>query len=209
MKVSTSILSIHDNFEDNLKSLCNTSTDYIHLDIMDGIFVQNKTWECDELSKFSDITKPLDIHLMVTDIKKYVDASLSLHPLFITFHYEACDNIDEMIEYIKSKGIKVGMAIKPNTDVEAIMNYLNKIDLVLVMSVNPGFGGQEFMLPSINKINALKEYRDENNLNYVISVDGGINDNTAKLVFNTDILVAGSYITSGNYDERIDSLKNI
>lgn len=210
MKISTSILSVKDNLKSAIDILNNTNTDYIHLDIMDGMFVQNSTWHVSDLINIlQDNHKPLDIHLMVNDVKGYIDEFKILNPTYITFHLEAIDNINEMINYLKSLGIKVGIAIKPNTQVEEIYKYLPFIDMVLVMSVNPGMGGQQFMLPSIDKVNNLKEYRMNNNLNYLINVDGGINNNTIKLVRNADIAVSGSYITNNDYNESINILKNM
>lgn len=210
MKVSTSILSVKDNLKEAIDNLNNTSTDYIHLDIMDGIFVENTTWTADTLrSVLINNTKPLDVHLMVRDVKSYVDSFATLKPEYITFHYEAIDDIDSMINYIKSLGIKVGISIKPNTKIEEIYNYLPKVDLVLVMSVNPGMGGQEFILGTQIKVNGLKEYKLNNDLNYLISVDGGINGDTVKLIRNADIAVSGSFITKNNYEESINKLKNI
>ena len=210
MKVSTSILSVKDNLKEAIDNLNNTSTDYIHLDIMDGVFVENTTWTADTLrSVLINNTKPLDVHLMVRDVKSYVDSFATLKPEYITFHYEAIDDIDSMINYIKSLGIKVGISIKPNTKIEEIYNYLPKVDLVLVMSVNPGMGGQEFILGTQIKVNGLKEYKLNNDLNYLISVDGGINGDTVKLIRNADIAVSGSFITKNNYEESINILKNI
>jgi ribulose-phosphate 3-epimerase len=209
MKVSTSILSVKDNLKEAIDNLNNTSTDYIHLDIMDGVFVENTTWTADTLrSVLINNTKPLDVHLMVRDVKSYVDSFATLNPEYITFHYEAIDDIDSMINYIKSLGIKVGISIKPNTKIEEIYNYLPKVDLVLVMSVNPGMGGQEFILGTQIKVNGLKEYKLNNDLNYLISVDGGINGDTVKLIRNADIAVSGSFITKNNYEESINKLKN-
>jgi len=207
MKVSTSILSA-DNLKETIDNLNNTSTDYIHLDIMDGVFVENTTWTSDELrGVLINNTKPLDVHLMVRDVKSYVDSFATLNPECITFHYEAIDDIDEMINYIKSLGIKVGISIKPNTKIEEIYNYLPKIDLVLVMSVNPGMGGQEFILGTQMKVNGLKEYKLNNNLDYLISVDGGINGDTIKLIRSADIAVSGSFIIKNNYEEAINTLR--
>ena len=208
MKVSTSILSVKDNLKEVIDSLNNTSTDYLHLDIMDGIFVENTTWTSDELRNvLVNNTKPLDVHLMVRDVKTYVDSFATLNPEYITFHYEAIDDIDEMINYIKSLGIKAGISIKPNTKIEEIYRYLPKVDLVLVMSVNPGMGGQEFILGTQIKVNGLKEYKLNNDLNYLISVDGGINGDTIKLIRNADIVVSGSFITKNNYEESISILR--
>ena len=209
MKVSTSILSVKDDLQKCVYELNNTNTDYIHLDIMDGIFVENTTWSIDTLRNVLTYnSKPLDVHLMVADVKSYVDLYATLKPEYITFHYEAIDDINEMINYIKSLGIKVGLSIKPNTKIEEIYEYLPKVDLVLVMSVNPGMGGQEFIMGTTQKVNGLKDYKINNNLNYLISVDGGINGDTVKLIRNADITVSGSYITSNNYNDAINILKS-
>ena len=196
MKISASFLTI-DNI-DNVNKLVNCDIDYLHLDIMDGIFVDNKN----EVLEVPHI-KPLDIHLMVSDVYKYIDKYKTLNPLYITFHYETGVDILSVINYIKKFNIKVGLSIKPSTKVEEIIPYLPYLDLVLVMSVEPGKGGQSFIMDSIDKIKKLKELKGD----YVIEVDGGINDSTIKYVNNADIVVVGSYITSGNYEERIKNLK--
>lgn len=196
MKISASFLTI-DNI-DNVNKLVNCDIDYLHLDIMDGIFVDNKN----EVLEVPHI-KPLDIHLMVSDVYKYIDKYKTLNPLYITFHYETGADILSVINYIKKFNIKVGLSIKPSTKVEEIIPYLPYLDLVLVMSVEPGKGGQSFIMNSVDKIKKLKELKGD----YVIEVDGGINDNTIKYVSDADIVVVGSYITSGNYEERIKNLK--
>ena len=145
---------------------------------------------------------------MVKDIKKYVDIYSKLHPRYITFHYEACEDILDTIAYIKELGIGVGIAISPETKVEAILPYLPRINMVLVMSVVPGMGGQEFMLPTIRKIDELYNYRMNSDLNFLINVDGGINDNTIKLVRKADITVSGSFITKGDMNHNINTLIN-
>lgn len=208
MIVSTSILSVKDNIKEAVDKLNKTNTDYIHLDIMDGMFVDNTTWHIDDLIPYlEDNNKPLDVHLMVNDVINYVNEFSFINPSYITFHYEAVDDVDEMIDYIKKLGIKVGLSIKPQTKVEEILPYLPKLDLVLVMSVNPGLGGQEFILSTVEKINALKDYKVNNNLNYIINVDGGINKDTVKLVSNADMVVSGSYITKNDYQESINNLR--
>ena len=206
--ISASFLSISDNLKENIKKLDNTSIDMLHVDIMDGKFVQNSTWNIDEVKYLlSGTKKSKDVHLMVNDVIKYIDDFKLLNPKFITFHYEAVDNCKNIINYIKALNIKVGLSIKPNTSVDSILPYLNDIDLVLVMSVEPGKGGQKFIENSIDKINYLYELREENDYHYVIEVDGGINDTTAKMCKNADILVIGSFITNGNYQEQIDKIK--
>lgn len=207
MKISASYLSIKDNLKENINKLVNEDIDYLHLDIMDGKFVLNKTLEFEELKKIINTNKPLDVHLMVEDVYEYIDLYKKLNPEFITFHYETKENIMEVIKCIKDNNIKVGISIKPNTKVESIMPYLPFIDLVLVMSVEPGLGGQEFIEESVNKIDKLYNIREKYDYDFLIEVDGGININTIDKVKNVDIVVVGSYITSSNYKDRINSLK--
>ena len=203
MKISASFLSIKDNLKNNINLLTKCDIDYLHLDIMDGVFVNNKTWDILEIKDLINNNKPLDVHLMVSDVYKYVDEYKTLNPDFITFHYEVDLDIMDIINYIKKFNIKVGLSIKPNTKVEEIIPYLPFIDLVLVMSVEPGFGGQEFITNSVDKIKKLKELKGD----FLIEVDGGINNQTIDLVKDVDIAVIGSYITSGNYEEKIKSIK--
>ena len=203
MKISASFLSIKDNLKENIDLLTKCDIDYLHLDIMDGVFVKNKTWDILEIKNLINYNKPLDIHLMVSDVYKHIDEYRNLNPEFITFHYEVNLDIMDIINYIKKFNIKVGLSIKPNTKVEEIIPYLPYLDLVLVMSVEPGLGGQQFIVNSVDKIKKLKELKG----NYLIEVDGGINDHTINLVKDVDIAVIGSYITSGNYEEKIKSIK--
>lgn len=211
MKVSTSILSIKSNLSDNIKILDKSGTDYIHLDIMDGNFVTNKTWDYSDIKDIlKDISTPIDVHLMVSNLDYYIDNFSKLNPNNITFHLEATDNINKYINLIREKNIKVGLAIKPNTDINLIIPYLEYLDLVLVMSVEPGAGGQKFIGSSCDRIKLLKEIKELYGYNYIIEVDGGINADTVKLVAasGVDLVVSGSYITnSDNYKERIDTLK--
>lgn len=203
--ISVSILGINE-IKEKLEEIDNTTCDYIHIDIMDGIFVPNKV----EYNNEYRFNKKIDIHLMVEDVEKYIEKYKILNPTYITFHFEINQNIKNIIEKIKENNIKVGISIKPNTDINLIKPYLNMIDLVLVMSVEPGFGGQKFIENSTNKINTLKKIREENNYKYLIEVDGGINIDTIDKVKNADIKVVGSYITnSQNYQEKIDTLKKI
>lgn len=211
MKVSASFLSIENNLKENIKLLDQTNIDYLHLDIMDGKFVSNKTWNFRELNNILDGTKHLkDIHLMVKDVKKYIRKYKKLKPEYITFHLEATKTPLKIINILKKSDIKVGISIKPNTNVEDLRPYLSMIDLVLIMSVEPGKGGQEFISSSIDKINYLDNLRNEKGFKYLIEVDGGINDFNYHLLKanNVDIIVVGSFITnSNNYQEQIDKLK--
>lgn len=181
--------------QETISELNWTSCDYLHIDVMDGVFVDNKTMNIDEITLLlRENIKPLDVHLMCSNLKKYIPLYADLMPKYITFHLEAVDNVDEIINYIHSYGIKCGISIKPETNVDELLPYLDKIDLVLVMSVNPGLGGQTFMMESTNKINKLRKL---NKGNFKISVDGGINNETIKYV-DVDIAVSGSYVCMSN-----------
>lgn len=209
MKIAASFLDIKEPKIEELTKLDSMDIDYIHLDVMDGIFVENKTYTYEE---FYDITrfttKPKDIHLMVSDVKKNIDEFSKMNPMYITFHYEAVSEVSSVINYIKELGIRVGMSIKPPTEVSEIIDYLDYLDLVLVMSVEPGKGGQAFIEESAKKIEQLYNLREENNYNYKIEVDGGINDETIKKCNKADICVVGSYITKQDYEEALRKLRD-
>lgn len=208
MKIAASFLDIKEPKVEELTKLDRMDIDYIHIDVMDGIFVENKTYSYEE---FYDITrfttKPKDVHLMVSDVKKNIDEFSKMNPKFITFHYEAVSEVSSVINYIKQLGIGVGMSIKPSTDVSEIIEYLDYLDLVLVMSVEPGRGGQSFIEDSVKKIDQLYKLREENKFNYQIEVDGGINDKTINNCKNADICVVGSFITKNDYNEAIQKLR--
>lgn len=211
MKISASFLSIKNNLKENIKLLDSTNIDYLHLDIMDGKFVPNKTWSFREIKKLiKDTTSLKDIHLMVNDVQKYIRKYKKVKPEYITFHLEATKTPLKIINILRKNNIKVGISIKPDTDIEELRPYLSLIDLVLIMSVEPGKGGQEFILSSINKIKYLDDLRKEKDYKYIIEVDGGINDNNYHLLKsnNVDMIVVGSFITNNdNYQEQVDKLK--
>lgn len=197
MKVSVSILSSKIKASDIVKRLDETDCDYIHVDIMDGKFVENKTWtfgEIKDIVKYSK--KKLDVHLMVKNPTKYIDDYALLNTDRIIFHYEAVNNINEMIEYVKNYGLRVGIAINPDTDPEVVFPYLNKIDEVLVMSVYPGKSGQSFIEKSVDRIKTIKDEIIKEGLKTEVSVDGGINDETAQecAQAGVDILVSATYL---------------
>lgn len=202
--IAVSILGIKEDKINNYKKIDNTSSDFIHLDVMDGIFVENKV----DFDFNYNFNKKLDIHLMVENVEEYIDKYKILNPEYITFHIEVEDDVDRLINIIRSNDIKVGISIKPNTDINLLNKYLPYIDLVLVMSVEPGRGGQKFIEESTNRIEYFKEIKEKNNYNYLIEVDGGINKDTIDKVSNADIKVVGSYITNNeNYEEQIKTLK--
>ena len=211
MKVNVSILSNTLKPLDIVKELDKTNADAIHIDIMDGKFVDNKTWTTSEiikLTKYSNL--PLDVHLMVNNPSKYIEDYAMLNTNNITFHYEAVKDVNKVINEIKDYGLKVGIAVNPDTDVKNIYDYLNNIDIVLIMSVYPGKSGQVFINETLNKIKELKDYIVNNNLKTLISVDGGINDETGKLCkeAGADILVSASYIHN-DIKNNIDKLKKL
>ena len=209
VKIAASFLDIKEPKCEEVTKLSNLDVDYIHLDVMDGIFVDNKTYTFEEFYNIVRyVTKPKDVHLMVSDVKKYIDDFAKLNPKFITFHYEAASEVSSVINYIKELGIGVGMSIKPSTDISEIVEYLDYLDLILVMSVEPGKGGQSFIEDSVKKIEQLYNLREQNHYHYQIEVDGGINDETIKKCNKADICVVGSYITKQDYSEAIRKLRD-
>lgn len=208
MKVSASFLSSKDPARD-LAKLNETDVDYIHVDIMDGKFVPNKTMPFSEMKNIYKYTsKRLDVHLMVEEPKKYIPLYAELNTEYITIHEEIDENIMECLEMIKSYSIKAGLSIKPNTKVSELIPYLPYIDLILVMSVEPGAGGQAFIEESEDRIKEIRELLNSYNIPAVINVDGGINDKTVDKCRNCDIVTAGSYIVkSDNFQEKISSLR--
>ncbi len=182
---------------------------YIHVDVMDGDFVPNLTFGHKFVKDFRKYypNNIFDVHLMISNplkyIKNYADAGSDI----ITFHVESKSPVLDTINEIKACGKKVGISIKPGTPVSDIYEYLDKVDLVLVMSVEPGFGGQKFMPIATDKINELRELREKNGYNYLIEVDGGVNDKTVEFVKGVDLAVAGSYVMNGeDKKERINNL---
>ena len=188
--------------------------EYLHFDVMDGHFVPNISFGVPVLASISRCHQMInDVHIMISEPKKYIEKFADAGADIITFHYEACEDQDEVqdvIDMIHSFGIKAGMSIKPNTPVEVVQPFLEDLELVLIMSVEPGFGGQSFIPEALDKISYLRKIIDLNGYLCLVEVDGGINEITAKLCreAGVDILVAGSYLF-GNDDieERMESLR--
>ncbi len=208
MQVSTSFLSSR-NIPRDLKILNETDTDFIHVDVMDGKFVKNKTMPFKEMKNIYKFTsKRLDVHLMVRKPKKYIIDYALLNTAYLTMHLELEEDIDELLDLIATYGIKCGISIKPSTDLEEIRPYLKRIDLVLVMAVEPGKPGQEFLEDTPDRIKKLKEMIQEEQAQVKISVDGGITDETRKYVTGADIVVSGTYVLSSeDFQEAIDRLR--
>ena len=208
MKISVSILDAVNRYE-AVDKLNDTNISYIHIDVMDGKLVNNIQFQdMDEIREISKISKfPLQVHLMVEDISSYLDKFYGLNIESITFHLETEQDILMNIDKVHDMGYRCGIAICPDTDIQLIYPYLDKIDMVLLMSVIPGRGGQSFILDTKDKIVMLKNYIDKNHLSVLIEVDGGINDKTISFVRDADVAVVGSYIVkSDNYIERVNSL---
>lgn len=218
VEVSTSILSIKEGEEqESFLKLETAKTDYFHIDVMDGKFVEKNTYKkmLDNSFYIKRISNlPLDVHLMVEDIKPAIDDFLAIEPNIITFHFEACKDkqeIQETIKYIKENNCKVGIAVKPNTKIEEIYEFLPFIHMCLIMTVEPGKGGQAFMTDMLEKIETLKKHLTEQNLEVDIEVDGGINLVTAPKVkkAGANVLVSGTAIVlAKDFKVIIDELKD-
>ncbi len=217
VEISTSILSVEKGNEaETFMLLEKSKTDYFHIDVMDGKFVKKDTYQ--QMREYSEYIKrisnlPLDIHLMVEDIDTAVEVFSAVEPNIITFHLEACKSKEEVmknIQEIKEKGSRVGIAIKPETPVEDVYEYLPYIHMCLIMTVEPGKGGQTLITDMLSKIKRLKEYIEKENIEIDIEVDGGINLKTAPRVkeAGANILVAGTAILKAvDYKVIIDELK--
>ena len=216
-EVSTSILSVRKGEESQtFFALEKAQTDYFHIDVMDGKFVEKDTYK--KMLEYASYIKristlPLDIHLMVEDVNKAIDDYLAVEPNIITFHYEACkdkDGVMKLIKKIKDNHCRVGLSVKPETDIKEIYEFLPYIHTCLVMTVEPGKGGQTLLTDMVNKILTLKEYIDKNNIDIDIEADGGINLRNAEAVKNAgaNILVSGTAILiAKDYKVIIDELK--
>lgn len=217
IEISTSILTVEkENATKTFYDLEVAGTDYYHIDVMDGKFVEKNTESI--MYEYSNAIKqisnlPLDVHFMVENIKENIDRYIPLSPSIITFHYEACkddEEVTKLINYIKENNIKPSISIKPNTSIELIKKFLPMLHMVLIMTVEPGKGGQKLIPETLQKVKELKKYILENNLDTYIEVDGGVNKDTISMVKEAgiDIAVAGSAIISAkDFKQAIKELK--
>ena len=193
----------------------NAGAEFIHIDIMDGHFVPNLSFGYNMVKTLRPITnKILDVHLMISPVEPFIKEFINAGSDIISFHPEADKNTKEIISIIKKSNCKVGIAVHPNIKIEEIKEFLNDVDLVIIMTVIPGFGGQKFLEDQVQKISELKEIRKNINANYEIEIDGGINYQTSKICIDkgADILVAGSYVYGApkeEYKDKINSIRHL
>jgi ribulose-phosphate 3-epimerase len=201
------------NLQKEVEMLNQSEADYIHLDVMDGTFVPNISYGLPVIQAVQKIsTKPADIHLMIEKPERYLDAYLDLGAKILTVHLEASTHLHRTLDYIRNKGCMAGVAINPHTSVDLLIDIIQEIDVVNVMSVNPGFGGQKFIPLTYNKINRLHKLIKSQNSQAIIQVDGGVNlDNAGVLAASgADLLVAGAFVfSSSNPTKTISDLKNL
>ena len=216
VKIAPSILAADLlDIKNEVINVDDAGAEFIHIDVMDGHFVPNLSFGYNMVKTLRPITKKiLDVHLMISPVEPFIKEFINAGSDIISFHPEADKNTKEIISIIKKSNCKVGIAVHPNIKIEEIKEFLNDVDLVIIMTVIPGFGGQKFLEDQVNKISVLKEIRKNINANYEIEIDGGINYQTSKICIDkgADILVAGSYVYGApkeEYKDKINSIRHL
>jgi ribulose-phosphate 3-epimerase len=209
--ISPSLLSADfGNLQRDIEMVNTSEADWFHLDIMDGMFVPNISYGIPVIKAVKKhAKKALDVHLMIVDPDRYIDDFRNAGADILTVHYEACNHLHRTVQNIKSKGMKAGVSLNPHTPVHLLQDIIADIDLILIMSVNPGFGGQKFISNSLNKVKELKKLIKEKKSTALIEVDGGVDNTNAKQLIEAgcDVLVAGSYIFGS--DDPPQTIKNL